>query len=642
MNAEQLALIHETIAEGDIISAANLALVAGGVGTTVDNKEDALLALQTLEKNLHDEGMYREQAVLLWGNKMFNANPSPVRKVFDAVAKNQKLLIMGASGMSKSYSCGVLFYLYWRMDPFFTNVIFSSTDESSLRSNLFSQVVTLHNSAAVPMEGNEHVNINDTDMTIQMKSKTNPDWRASPEMKIEGVLIKNSGKDSSGSLRGRKSKPFRTKKKHPKFGTHSRLLILIDEATNVPSGVFSDLQTTESAIVKELDNIKIVIAFNPFDISKRVVKMSEPEDGWEVEQVDTLFEWTSAEGWPVVRLDAKNFEQVIERKTMYPGMQDYDYWLASLKAGEKSARYWALSRGFPPLSDSAYTVIPPAWMQSQRGEPIFIDEVKTIASLDTALGGSDKAVLGVGRWGLAAGWVNYKGEKIMFRDRTNPDVAKPRHVLVVDQIFELPKTDSTVALTEGVMERCKNMGIIPENVSLDKTGNASGVWSHASAFWGNVLGVGFNEKASDLKILAEDKETAHDRYYGKVSELWFAFREWLNPEVCAVLFNNTLQAPDLFPQMTYRRFRQAKGLLSVEPKQEYKQRTKLPSPDEADVVTLLVELVRQRFNVIPGMREIVPSERRQEPLKRVALKSVPETGRLQSGGYVANKLKREF
>lgn len=633
MNAEQLALIHETIAEGDIISAANLALVAGGVGTTVDNKEDALLALQTLEKNLHDEGMYREQAVLLWGNKMFNANPSPVREVFDEVSKHQKLLIMGSSGLSKTYSCGVLYYLYWRMDPYWTNVILCSTSESSLRGNLFSHIIALHQAAVIPMAVGE-VKINNTDMEISAKG-------ALPEMKIEGVLLK-SGSDSSGSLRGRKPKPYR-KEIHHKYQNSSRILILLDEATNIPDGAFEDLATTISAINPKTDNVKVVAAFNPIDISKKVVGMAEPEDGWEIEQVDNLHKWVSKLGWNVLRLDAKNFENIIERRTIYEGMQTYEAYLGFLKQGEKSAQYWALARGFPPLSDSAWTVIPPAWMQSQRGEPIFVDEVTTVAALDTALGGSDKAVLGVGRWGLAAGWINYKGEKVMFKDRLNAEVNKPRHVLVVDQIFELPKTDNTVDLVEGVIERCKNMGISPKHVSLDKTGNAAGVWGHATKFWGEVLGVGFNEKASESRVISEDLDTAYDRYDGKVTELWFAFKEWLNPAVNAVLLNNTLQVPELFAQMTNRRYRPVKGgKLRVEPKQEYKARTRLGSPDEADVVTLLVELVRQRFNVIPGMREIVPSERRQEPFQKVALKSVPEAGRLQSGGYVANKLKRDF
>src|SRR5690606_19350243 len=93
--------IHETIAEGNWIDAANLVLSAGGAGVLVDNEKDAKLALQALERELHDAGMYREQAVLLWGNKMFNANPSPVLDVFEEVSKNQKQLIMGASGLSK-------------------------------------------------------------------------------------------------------------------------------------------------------------------------------------------------------------------------------------------------------------------------------------------------------------------------------------------------------------------------------------------------------------------------------------------------------------------------------------------------------------------------------------------------------------
>lgn len=636
MNSAQLSIIHETIAEGDWIGAANLAFAADGVDLRVDNEKDAKTALQSLERNLHDAGLFREQAVLLWGNTMFNANPSVVRAVFDEVALHSRLLIQGSSSLSKTFSGGVLFYLFWRMDPMWTNVTLCAVNEAHLRSNLFSHIVALHNACALPITDNdkERIKINETDLTIRMDD-------ALPEMKIEGVLLKQS-QVSSGALRGKKPKPYR-KVAHPKFGNSSRVLILIDEGTSVPAGAYEDIKTTEASIDPSRDTVKIVIAYNPIDLTSKCVQMAEPEDGWDIEQVDTLYKWVGKSGYNVLRLDAKNFENVVERKVIYPGMHTYEAYLGFLKQGDKSAAYWALARGFPPLSDSAWTVIPPGWMQSQKGEPVYVGKVTTIAAVDTALQGSDKALMAVGRWGEAAGWRDIKGVMTWFEDRLNPGRRKTRHVLVIDQIFTLPKTNNTVEVIQEVMGRCKQMGIQPEDVAMDATGNAAGVWSHAVKYWGNVLGVQFGEKASEIKVISEDQQTAYDIYDGKVTELWFAFKRWLDPIVCAVLMNPTLQVPELFSQMTTRRYNNVKGgKVRIEAKEVYRARTRMGSPDEADVSTLLLELVRQRMNIIPGMQETTPETGQKEGREKVSLKNADEADTLDiEDGYAQSKLEVE-
>jgi hypothetical protein len=472
---EAIQIVHEAIAEaveaarmGDEatanarwVEAANLALKADGIDGEVADKREAVELLQRLEKNLAEEGRFVEVAVLLWGNGMFDSRPSVVQQVFEAVQKNHKLIILGASSLSKTFSCGVLFYVFWRQDPYWTAVKLAAPSEDHLYTNLFSHLVALHKGAVIPMTDDDaaKVKVNETDLFISMAD-------ALPEMRIQGVLCKQS-QISAGALRGHKPKPYR-KPVHPKYGNSTRIFILIDEGTQVSPGAFEDIKTTEASIDPALDTVKIVMPCNPEGVQYKIVQMAEPEGGWDAEQVDTLYEWTSKQGYPVLRLDGKRFENVVERRTIYPRMLTYEAFLGFLRAGEHSASYWAKGRGFPPLKDNAYTIIPPSWVNSQRGDPIYVGRVENIAALDTALGGGDKAILGVGRWGEAAGWRKLNGEIEWFVNRTDPDKRVNRHVCVLDQLFELPKTPSTTQMVQEVMGRCKNMGIPPENLAMDK------------------------------------------------------------------------------------------------------------------------------------------------------------------------------
>lgn len=649
ISLDQIAVVHEAIAEaveaartGDDVAsgerwieAANLALTADGSEDRVTDKVEAVQVLQALEKNLAEDCRYIEIAVLLWGNGMFDSRPSVVQQVFEAVKNNSKLIILGGSSLGKTFSCGVLFYIFWRCDPFWTAVKLAAPSEDHLYTNLFSHLVALHKGAAIPMTDDDarNVTVGETDLFISMTG-------ALPEMRIQGVLCRQS-QISAGALRGHKPKPYR-KPDHPKYGNSTRLFILIDEGTQVSPGAFEDISTTEASIDPAMDNVKIVMACNPEAVDYKIVEMAEPAEGWDIEQVDTLYSWTSKKGYPVIRLDGKRFENVVQRSVIYKRMLTYESFLDFLKAGEHSAKYWAKGRGFPPLADNAHNIIPPSWMSSQRGEPIYVGTVQHVASVDTALGGNDKATFAVGRWGEAAGWRDYRGgEPIWFVNRANPDQKITKHVLVVDQIFQLPKSNNTVDIIGEVMGRCKQMEIPVENVVFDRGGNAAGVWSHATKFWGNVLGIDSGERASDDKILSDDLMVAYDIYQLKVSEMFYAAFRWLDPVVCALLINPTVPTQPLFSQMTTRRGRPGKGgKLQVEPKHEFRLRNQGASPDEADAVLLLVEWCRQRGGYLPGIMEKKKDD--GDDYERVSIKNADEPDTLETNAaWTSNRLDSE-
>jgi hypothetical protein len=255
------------------------------------------------------------------------------------------------------------------------------------------------------------------------------------------------------------------------------------------------------------------------------------------------------------------------------------------------------------------TIIPPAWPQSQRGEATFIENPKDCAAVDLAFMGKDSAQMAVGRWGLASGWRDHQGRFNTFKDRLNVAQDRPRHVLQVDSLMPLAKHDDTVKMAEEIMARCKMMRITPEWLAIDKTGYGFGTWSHLNKVWGEVFGIAWNEKATERKICSEDLESAQKQCDGVMSEMWWAFRRWIDPRCNAILINPIIPTQPIHTQLTSRRYKNSKTGIKVEPKEEYMTRNAGVSPDEADALVMLVHVVRKNSDVIPGLTgEQAPSK----------------------------------
>jgi hypothetical protein len=387
--------------------------------------------------------------------------------------------------------------------------------------------------------------------------------------------------------------------------------ICLHNCQNWPGGPFKDFNSiVASKTGSEL--IKIACAFNPESISQHVVQLAEPEHGWNIDDLDTLYDYESKAGWTVCRLDSARSENVIQKKTIYPGLQTYEGFISYLKAGgDSSANYMTFARGFPPMKGSINTIIPPGWPQEARGEATFIDVPENFAAVDLAFMGTDAAQMAVGRWGLASGWREQNGKVHVFMDRLNVASPRPRHILQIDQILPMEKHDDTIKMAEEIIGRCKMLGLTPEHVGVDKTGVGLGTYSHLRAVWGDVLGIGWAEGATDTKILAEDTEPASKQCDGLMSEMWWAFRRWLDPRCCAILINPIIPTQPIHTQLTSRRYNTGQHGSKVESKEVYKARNQ-KSPDEVDSLIMLLNVVRRTSDVIPGLVEQTKPNKRED------------------------------
>lgn len=592
MTIQQAKQTHQLLALNKWVEAANYITGLMGKPPIARSQAQAIGVCRGLFQFLLDADDYLAAATLQWGPDMFNTEPESTRRVFTAMDSGSLILLMGASSMSKTYAAGAYYLLDYLRDPLYTTVKLAAINEDHLRKNLFAHVATLYRSCAIPSA--YEIMVRDSDLWMGIKD-------AGYEFGISGIAFKQS-QETSGQFKGYKIKPVR-KIAHPRFGFMSRLRVLGDEGQNWPGGPFKDFNSL-IASKEGADLIKIAVAFNPESTGQHVVQLAEPEDGWDPDDLDRLYDYTSKTGWKVCRLDAKLCENVIQRRKIYDGLQTYEGYLTYLKGGgDNSPNYWTFARGFPPLSNSINNIIPPQSPQDARGEAIFIETPISMASVDLAFMGNDSAKMAVARWGLASGWRRQNGTTETFMDRLNIARAKPRHVLQVDQILPMMKHDDTVRMSEEIMGRCRMLRIKPEWVVLDKTGIGLGTYSHLQKTWGDILGVSWNEKATEGKILAEDSEGADKQCEGVMSEMWWAFRRWLDDRCRAVIINPIIPPHPIHTQLTSRRYKTGKRGIKVEPKEEYKTRNANASPDEADALVMLVHLVRLRGDALPGLME---------------------------------------
>lgn len=569
-------------------------------GTSVEVSDDGK-AVEVLTLLLHwllENNGYEEAAQLLWGENLFTTKPESAKRVWKAFEESNWILLMGAASMSKSYSMGVRLMLEFIRDPDYTSVRVLGPSENHLEDNLFTHLVTLHRASSIPLPGEVG------------KLFIGSDTRARKGA-VAGLVIP-IGKKAAGRIQG--AKRVARKKPHPVFGTLTRQFIFLDEIANIPIGVWKDLDNIIASSQGDA-GLKVIGAFNPANIHDEVGLRVEPPQGWANFDPDKDFDWVSTRGWRVVRLDAARCENVIAKKTIFPGLQTIEGFEQLIRnaGGMDSPGYWSMARGCFPPSGVPMSVIPPGLLVNIKAEPIWLDRPTPCGAVDLAFLGGDVAVFAKGSFGMATGFKfppsleHPEGRVQMFK---NPRTGRvlPRNVVLLEALLKLPKGE-TVAIKNEIIRLARAYSIRPDWLCVDKTGAGQGTYDLLRFEFGEVIGLNYSEGASETRIFTEDHAPACELYERAQTELWFALRKFIEFEYCKHALGITTE--ELHPQLTNRRYRAGKRA-KVEPKNDYQSRCQGKSPDEADAFTLLIHCVRKASGFIPGMSPENSSETRYD------------------------------
>lgn len=515
---------------------------------------------------------YVAAAGILWGNSVFDSRPATVRLIFDFLSATSQGIIIGASSLGKSYTSSTWMLLDWIRDPEYTSIKCLSTTAGHLKSNVFSTLHRLHAEAVVPLPGLR------LDGFIGLDSK---DRYSS----IERVSVRD-GEDGAAALKG--FHPIPRRKKHPIFGWFSRVRALLDEAEDVPQGVWSSVGNLLSS-KHGSEVVKILGCANPRDVTSVLAGLAEPDCGWGQVDPDEDYIWKSRNGWDVLRLDGAVTENVTQDRVIYVNFltrEGYDNF--ALKDGGDSPDYWTFARGIYPLKGHTSGVMPPALFDGVQGEYIFSTFSIGAAGIDLAFEGADKAKMAVGRYGEVSGFRHRSGKVVEFKT--------PFWAAQLDQIIDLKKM-LTYAQAKNIFEILSVLMIQPEWVLLDKTGNATGVYDDLRVLWNpKVQGIGFGESASVKKITDQDTDFPAEIFQNSGTEMYFAVARWL--EHGYLRCGPHVDVAILQQQFTRRRVKSlgkgptGKQMKRLEKKEEYKKRYRNESPDDADAVSLFLHVCR--------------------------------------------------
>lgn len=586
--SQEARLVREIILDQGIIEGAKY--IIGKISLDrykeVDLTEEAAneYVLQFVQYLL-DKNQYYSAASLLWGKDMFNIEPISVRMIWEAIPKHAELLVQGAGSLGKSFTIGGWLVLDWLRDPAMTCVKVMSSTQKHAKQNVFAHMKNLHANAIIklPGERQEHtIQVNEDDkqgihlMTIPM------------------------GDEGKGRLRGFHPVPRGTI--HPQFGTLSRVRAILDEAEEIPGGVWEDVDNL--LITKDgVEHVKMIAATNPKDRNSRFGVRSEPGEGWSTVDIENSKSWTSRMGGYVLRLDGADCENVKQRKIVFPGLLSWEGYQRYLSMGDQSPQYYTMARGWYPVQGIQVNVVPAEYLERARGVFTFYGKTTYCAAVDLAFEGGDKAVMTIGKWGRVMGWLPKHG--------TYVKTEKLRHGLQLEQIFELPKLD-TDKQTDSIIKICKSLNISASWLIVDRTGNGTGVHDMLRARFGReVSGVHFGENSTEQPIMEDESENASELYDKVVTEVWFAMRKWF--EFDYLKFGPMVREQPLFQELTARKFKSGEGKkVKVESKKEYKKRG-FASCDDADSLSLLVHLVRTQADISAVMMVKGENERAQTP-----------------------------
>jgi hypothetical protein len=533
---------------------------------SVKHPDQAKGFIWALVKRLLDTDRYASAGLLLWGEALFNGGPKAVQQLMRFVRTNQNMIVLGGAALGKTYTLICYCLLDWIRDPEYTEIKVISTTGGHAKSQSFSTLQRLYKAAIVPLPG----------LSMDGFVGLNPKDRHSA---ITLVAIPQ-GEDGRGVLQG--FHPVPRLSPHPIFGAMSRVRALLDEAEEIPSGVWEGVSNL-LASAWGAEAVKVACATNPRDVTSKLAQLAEPPCGWTAVDLETDKGWTSSERWEVLRLDGADSENVIERRLVYPGFLTWEgYQKFALELGGQSPKYLTFGRGMYPLSALQNTLIPYSLLEAVIGQYIFDQKTIGIAGVDLAAEGGDRIVVTVGKYGRAIGFTPVKGTPTLWK--------KARYCVQMDQFFEMKK-EKTLALASSIAELLKGLKVHPDWVTCDRTGLGTGYHDALCEMWHpGVRGVMWGAEAGNRKILAEDSDFAVEIADGIACELYLRVRKFL--EFGYLCFHPQVQTAQLFKELSSRRYQPApkgpsgKPRIRLEPKKEYKKRLGI-SPDCADALAMM-------------------------------------------------------
>lgn len=513
-----------------------------------------------------------EAGYLLWGPDIFDSRPECVQRILRAINGGNKIIILGGSSCSKSYTSIVALFLDYLRDPRYTSIRLCSTSGKHALNNVFSVVQRLHACAIVKLPGlcqHGYVAVDRLDRACS----------------IQIVAIREG---DNNSLQGA-AHPQRRPRPHPQYGVLTRVRVLVDEAEMCPEQLFRAL---DNVLASEHGNyVKVICTANPRIITKPLAMLAEPKHKtWNQIDVDRDINWKSVKNYDVVRVDPMRLENIRYNKVIFPGLMTPQGFQNYMSKGPGSPDWWTFGRGMYPLSAVGSNLISYELVEKLWGEWVFqAGTFVDCLSIDPAHEGGDLCIACVGKYGLAVAMRMPDGKII--------HLAEPRWALQIHQFFSLTK-GMVQKTADQVRALAKRFSVTPRYIAVDKTGSGYGIFCNLVEAGWDVLGCAWGAAASNRKILDIHRLPANELCDGFVSEAYFAFKDWLEADLIRCSVN--AEKDRFIKGLTGRQMIPSRRIGNAgEPLRRISQKSDFIadygwSPDHSDSAVQLLMLVRLR------------------------------------------------
>ena len=394
---------------------------------------------------------------------------------------------------------------------------------------------------------------------------------------------------------------------HPDEG----LMVILDEAPDLTLGLMGGFANWEKHAV-----FQCIAIGNSRSRDDLHGQLSRPKAGWDTINPDDNKRWETEKGvclyFDCYDSPAIHEPDPIKKQALGVFLftqKNIDDDLAQY--GEDSPYFWRMKRGFWCPEGTDKTVLSQLLIDKHDAQETPVTwsgthELIHLASLDPAFTADGDSIvfrhakLGVdvnGRWML-----DFLGEEGVETFRINVRDTNPVDYQILDQL----------------VDRCRELGIPPENVGVDVTGTGMGLASIIKKEWKDEHGESIGHRChfvenggrpSELPLEVSpdgkigDAKTARDQYDRKVTELWFMIKHFILSEQIRGLDDKACE------QFCKRRYDWKGHKISIEKKSEYRERQGRKelhqvSPDEADCAVILVDMARHKFGFVPDIRNI--------------------------------------
>lgn len=471
--------------------------------------------------------------------------------------------VIGHGSAGKTHTFAHMAAVRYIADAKNTIITLTSTHLKGLRSRLWADTVSAIENSVL----GHKFTVRNHDLTIRPSASDNDDIDGKEDKYlIEGIAV-DQGQTAVEKIQGNHSRNGRQ--------------VIIDEAEGTPKAIFD-----AAANLMTDPDFRMAMLANPVDHFSPFGSFCEPKAGWQSVDESDIW-WETARGGVCVHLDGLRSANIkleaVGKKPIWKFLIDNKF-INMIKEtyGFESLQWWMYVRGWFPPAGITGTVMDAQTLSMAVDKFEYVFPPIRIAALDPAFEGGDEISLEIGEYANVGekDFCMNLVEEIPIKVQVQQG-GKPLDYLIGDE----------------VMRTLGHYGVKPENLIVDTTGAGRSVAAYLEDNgWEKLQRCNYGDKPTERRFKASSVDRCNDVVDRFVSELWYSAKAFIEEGHIGNIHHERVK---LRKQLTARRY-EMKGtkLVSVEKKKDMKNRVGY-SPDRADGLCMLVELMKRR-GAIPG------------------------------------------